>query len=424
MIKFLVKGLLRDKSRSQMPIIVVAIGVMLTVFIHAYINGFMGDTIELNARFSHGHLKVMTKGYADNMSQTPNDLALLDVDSLLSELHREFPTVAWVPRIQFGGLVDAPDSTGETRAQGPAMGMGIDFLSSASTEVERLNIPKSLVRGRLIQNAGEALISNLFAERLRVCPGDVVTLIGSTMNGSMSMYNFTIVGTIAFGAEALDRGALIVDIEDARYALDMQNAAGEVLGFLEGGFYSDEDAIAIAQRFNALHADSSSEYAPVMKSLSQQGNMGSYVSLLNTWTGIISSIFVLAMALVLWNAGLLGSLRRYGEFGVRLAMGEEKGHVYRTLIYESVVIGVIGTAIGTAIGLFFALLLQVYGIDISGMMEGAAMMMPTVIKARITPVDYYLGLIPGLVSTVVGSMLAGVGIYRRQTAKLFKELEA
>ena len=87
-----------------------------------------------------------------------------------------------------------------------------------------LNIPKSLVRGRLIQNAGEALISNLFAEKLGVVPGDVVTLIGSTMNGSMSMYNFTIVGTIAFGAEALDRGALIVDIEDARYALDMQNA--------------------------------------------------------------------------------------------------------------------------------------------------------------------------------------------------------
>ncbi|KAF5075943.1 hypothetical protein DSECCO2_165780 [anaerobic digester metagenome] len=152
--------------------------------------------------------------------------------------------------------------------------------------------------------------------------------------------------------------------------------------------------------------------------------MGSYVSLLNTWTGIISSIFVLAMALVLWNAGLLGSFRRYGEFGVRLAMGEEKGHVYRTLIYEAVVVGVIGTVIGTAIGLFFALLLQVYGFDISGMMEGAAMMMPTVIKARITPADYYLGLIPGLVSTVVGSMLAGVGIYRRQTAKLFKELEA
>jgi putative ABC transport system permease protein len=31
---------------------------------------------------------------------------------------------------------------------------------------------------------------------------------------------------------------------------------------------------------------------------------------------------------------------------------------------------------------------------------------------------------PGLLSTVIGTMLSGVGIYRRQTAKLFKELEA
>jgi putative ABC transport system permease protein len=130
------------------------------------------------------------------------------------------------------------------------------------------------------------------------------------------------------------------------------------------------------------------------------------------------------MALVLWNAGLLGGLRRYGEFGVRLAMGEEKSHVYRTLIFESVFIGIAGTIAGTIFGLFFAWLIQYYGIDISEMMEGGALLMPTTIRARITPVDYYLGLLPGLISTVLGAMLAGIGIYKRKTAQLFKELEA
>jgi putative ABC transport system permease protein len=51
-------------------------------------------------------------------------------------------------------------------------------------------------------------------------------------------------------------------------------------------------------------------------------------------------------------------------------------------------------------------------------------MMPSDIRARITPADYYLGFIPGLISTVIGTMLSGIGIYKRQTAKLFKELEA
>src|SRR5690606_27984934 len=114
--------------------------------------------------------------------------------------------VKWAPRIYFGGLVDAPDETGETRSQGPAMGIGIDLLSGKSKEAERLNMKKSLVRGSMIQNRREALLSEDFSQKLNVNPGDVVTLIGSTMNGSMTMYNFTVAGTVSFGAEAMDKG--------------------------------------------------------------------------------------------------------------------------------------------------------------------------------------------------------------------------
>ena len=152
--------------------------------------------------------------------------------------------------------------------------------------------------------------------------------------------------------------------------------------------------------------------------------MGTYVNLADVWSYYISTIFIFAMALVLWNAGLLGGLRRYGEVGVRLAMGEEKGHVYRTMIYESIFIGIAGSVIGTSLGLLIAWWMQVHGINIEGMMEGATMMMPNVIRCRITPPAFFVGFIPGLFSTVLGTALSGIGIYRRQTARLFKELEA
>ncbi len=424
MIRFLITGLLRDKSRSRLPVMVVAIGVMLTIFIHAYITGFMGDTIEMNARFTHGHLKVMTSAYANNVDQVPNDLALIEVEELAESLRSDYPGITWTPRIRFGGLVDVPDAHGETRTQGPAAGMAFDFLSGNSAEAARLNIEKALVRGRMIRNQGEALLSDVFASRLNVKPGQEVTLIGSTMNGSMAFYNFVVAGTLSFGAEALDRGSIIVDLADAQYALDMEDAAGELLGFLENGYYDDQQAINIAASFNTRYNDPAEEFSPVMKSLSQQGSMGTYVAMSKVWSWYISAVFIFAMALVLWNAGLLGGLRRYGEFGLRLAMGEEKGHVYRTLIGEAVLVGLAGTVIGTAAGLGLAWLLQTYGMDISGLMEGASLMFPSTIRARITPMDYYLGFIPGLVSTVVGAMLAGIGIYRRKTSQLFKELEA
>jgi putative ABC transport system permease protein len=204
----------------------------------------------------------------------------------------------------------------------------------------------------------------------------------------------------------------------------MQDAAGEILGFFRGGFYQDEIAVKDAEIFNASEGNSSDEFTPVMKSLGQQGTMGTYVKITKSWSVYISMVFVFAMSLVLWNAGLLGGLRRYGEMGIRLAMGEEKGHTYRTMIYESVMIGLAGSVIGTGFGLFFAWLLQTYGINISGIMKGSSIMMPTIIRANINPVDYYIGFIPGLISTVIGTALSGIGIFKRQTARLFKELEA
>ncbi|MDD4226643.1 MAG: FtsX-like permease family protein [Mariniphaga sp.] len=424
MTRFLLKGLFYDKSRSRLPIIVVAVGVMLTVFMNAYITGFMGDTIEMNARFTHGHLKVMTKAYAENEGQLPNDLAMTEVSALKEELSGRFPELDWAARIHFGGLVDVPDEQGETRSQGPAAGMGIDLLSPESREAERLNIRESIVRGRMVQNPGEALMADQFSQKLKVNPGDEVTLIGSTMHGSMSMYNFKVAGTVSFGTEALDRGSIILDIEDARLALDMYDAAGELIGLFKTGFYDDTHAMEIAREFNTPFETDGNEYAPVMKSLTQQGSMGQLVKMLDVWSVYIIAVFILAMALVLWNAGLLGGLRRYGEFGVRLAMGEEKNHLYRTLIYESIFIGIAGAIIGTSIGLLFAAWVQEKGINISGLMEGSAMMYPSAIRTRITPADYYIGFIPGLFSTVVGTMLAGIGIYKRKTSQLFKELEA
>jgi putative ABC transport system permease protein len=424
MIKFLIKGLFYDKSRSRLPIIVVATGVMLTVFLNAYITGFMGDTVEMNARFTHGHLKVMTKAYAQNSGQRPNDLAITNATSLMEELSAQYPNLDWSARILFGGLVDVPGEDGETKSQGPSTGMAVDLLSPNSLEPKRLNIENSTVRGRMVQNQGEALLAEEFAQKLEVNPGEQITLIGSTMYGSMSMYNFTVAGTIAFGIEAMDRGAIIIDLEDARLAMDMYDSAGEIIGLFKTGYYNNETALGISTRFNQNYLESNDDFDPIMKSLTQQDNMGQLVGMLDVWSIYIISVFIFAMALVLWNAGLLGGLRRYGEFGVRLAMGEEKSHVYLTLIYESVFIGIAGSVIGTGIGLAIAAIIQENGIDISGMMEGSALMFPSQIKTRITPADYYIGFIPGLFSTVVGAMLAGIGIFKRKTSQLFKELEA
>lgn len=424
MIRFLLKGLLRDKSRSRVPVMVVATGVMLTVFMHAYVSGIIGDSIEMNANFETGHVKIMTKPYAENQRQSPNDLAIIGVDALYDEYSQAYPDIEWVQRIKFGGLIDVPDEKGETKTQGPAAGFALDLLSDNSSELERMKLAESLVRGQVPIKRGEALISEEFSQKLRVNPGDTVTLLGSTMNLGMANYNFVISGTVKFGSAALDRGTIVADIQDVKSALDMEDAVGEILGFFKSGYFDKELSEQIKADFNEKFVDEEDEFTSVLHTPRDDSAMAMYVDMADSMTALVTLIFIVAMSLVLWNAGLLGALRRYGEVGIRLAIGEEKNHIYNSLILESLMIGIAGSILGTAFGLFFAWLIQTYGIDISSMMQGASIMMPSTIRARITPVDFYIGFIPGIISTVIGTMLAGIGIYKRQTARLFKELEA
>jgi putative ABC transport system permease protein len=423
MIRFLLKGLIRDRQRSLLPAIVVAAGVSLTVLMVCYLTGVLGDFADFSAKFSTGHVKIMTRAYADNMNQMPIDLSLTGVNELLDEVRKDFPDMEWVIRTRFAGLLDVPDENGETRSQGPVMGIALDLFTPGSKEPSRLGLEKSLARGSLPGSPGEILISDEFAQKLGVVPGEMVTLMGSSMYGSMTFYNFRVAGTIRFGTSVLDRGAMIADIRDVQAALDMDDASSEILGYLPGG-YNEEQAEVVRTVFNSKYSDPGNEFSPVMLKLTDQSEMLKWhLEIMEGVSFLIVFIFVLAMSIVLWNTGLIGGLRRYGEVGIRLAIGEEKGHIYKSMIYESILIGIIGSAFGTVIGLAFSYWLQEVGLDISNMMKGATIMMPGEFHAKIIPQAFYIGFIPGLFSSTLGTMLSGIGIYKRQTASLFKELE-
>ncbi len=423
MIKFIIKGIFRDKSRSLLPVIVVALGVFLTVFMSGFLKGVFNDITDLNAKFTTGHVKILTRAYAENVSQNPNDLALLDVDQMIAQLETEYPDMTWVERIHTGGLLDVPDENGETREQGQAIGTAVDLLSPGTQEIERMNIQKSLVKGAVPKKQGEALISDDFAERFDVRLGDDITLFGSTMYGSMAFKTFKVSGTLRFGNSMLDRGAIFMDITDAQEALDMENAASEILGYFADGVYDDLKAQQVQNSFNEKYSNPDDEFSPVMQRLVEQEGLGEYITMANSISTIMVFVLVFALSLVLWNTGLLGGLRRYSEFGVRLALGEEKKHIFKTTIYEAVFIGLIGSVVGTIIGLAAAYYMQQVGWDVSGLVKNIGMMIPSIYRAEVTPELFYIGFIPGVLATVLGNALAGFAIYKRETSKLFHELE-
>jgi putative ABC transport system permease protein len=428
MMYFLIKGLLRDRSRSLFPVIIITITVTIVIFAIGFMKGSMNSVFQSTAVIISGHEKVVTRAYKEESQMLPNDLALLNVDQIISNLDKEYPDHFWSPRIAFGGILDMPDKNGETKDQGPVYALGIDLLKTGSRIIEIWELDKNLVNGRLPKTFNEALIGQKLANKLNITVGDTATYIGTTMHNAFTTYNFTIVGTFDLQKGQADSQMMLVDISGARKALDMENAASEILGFTHSLFYDDDKAVSLRSNYNENYSDSSDIFSPVMMALrdsSQQ--MGDMVEFVDAFLMIIGTIFLIIVMVVLWNMGLMNGLRRYGEIGLRLAMGESKGVVYRSMIVEAVIIGLTGTMIGTGLGLSIVYYVQENGIDYSEVvatMSTASMVMPNVFYAKITPDLYYIGFIPGLIATVLGTMLAGIAIYKREMAQLFKELES
>ena len=423
MIKFLTKGILRDRSRSLFPVIVVTLTVAMIVLFQGFITGIMNSMFLDSAVVSTGHVKIMTKAYHEENQLLPNDLALLDAEKLVRELNQEHPDYFWTPRITFGGLLDVPDENGETQAQGPVYALGIDFLSPDSRQIEIWKLERRLVTGRLPENANEVLLGTKLAGRLGLSSGETVTLIGSTMYNAFTTYNFTVVGTFKLNLGPVDRHMMLVDISGARQALDMENAASEILGYTNSLYYEDQAAVAMRTEYNINHNDSTDIFSPIMMALRDANQMGTMVDFSNAAMAIILVIFLVIVMIVLWNMGLMNGLRRYGEIGMRLAIGESKGQVYRSMIVESVIIGFIGTVIGTAMGLGITYYMQEVGLDYSAAMESLSstdIIMSNVFYAQVTPDLYFIGFIPGVLATVLGTMMAGRAIYKREMASYLR----
>ena len=425
MIKFLTKGLLRDRSRSLFPVLVITLTVTLVIFTIGFMKGMMNNLLLDTAVILTGHEKIITRAYNEESQLMPNDLALLDVDQLIHDLNQDYPDFFWSPRITFAGLLDVPDENGETKSQGPVIAFGIDFFSDKSRQVEIWKLESSLVSGKLPENRNDALISSKLANQLNLSAGESVTFIGSTMDNAFTTYNFNVSGTFNLRKGQTDKQMMLVDLSGARLALDMDNAASAIFGFTHSLYYDDESAVTLRTDYNTK-SDSLDIFSPFMLALRDGNQMGTMVDISEAMLAIMGGVFLVVVMVVLWNMGLMNGLRRYGEVGLRLAMGESKGQVYRSMISEAVIIGLTGTVIGTGTGLALTYYVQENGIDYTKGIEAlsnSSMVMPNIFYAQVTPDLFYIGFVPGVLATVLGTMLAGLAIYKREMAQLFKELE-
>ena len=432
MTRWMLKGIFRDKTRFLFPFLVVSVGVALVITLMGFMEGVFMGMVDMTANLDTGHLRFVNKPFYEEEHLFPIDRALAGQQETRKWLvDNSHPQVVWTPRIRWGAMMDIPDEHGETKSQTPVIGMAIDLFSPGSPEPDRLHLASSIIRGRAPAKAREMLVGYLLAETLKLKIGDTVTLIGQTFDGGLATGNFIAVGFIRFGVFSMDKKMAIIDLADAQNTFYMDDMVTDWLGFLPANIgYNEYESIRanIEKHLPELMRDPPQAWAkddfPLILSILDQRNIGEITAKFEMVRGVIVGVFLFLMILVLWNAGLLNGIHRYGEMGLRLAMGETHLQLLFSLLQEALLIGIIGVVAGCLTGGAFTYFLQEVGINMGDAFAKSGLMMNDVVRARLSVAGFITGIIPGLTASVAGSLIAGLAIFKRSEANLFRELES
>ncbi|HKI50109.1 MAG TPA: hypothetical protein VKA69_12325, partial [Desulfobacteria bacterium] len=312
MIRWLLKGIWRDKTRSLFPFLVISVGVTLLIYLLGFMEGTFAGMIDMTANLDTGHLRFVNKPFYDEEHLNPLDRALAGEKETLQWLQQNGdPRIEWSPRIRWGAIMDVPDEKGETKSQTPVVGMAIDLLDKNSPERNRLDLEKSVIEGVIPSHAKEMLVGYKLAEALGLSLGDKVTLLGQNFDGGMATDNYQAVGFIRFGLAAMDKKMALIDIADAQQTFYMEDMVTDFLGFLPMNVgYKKYDLLKkeIADQLPAFKRNPPKEWAsdddPIVLSVLDQRNLRELAVKFELVDKIVVGVFTFLMVLVLWNAGL------------------------------------------------------------------------------------------------------------------------
>jgi len=432
MIAFLFRGILRDKSRFLFPFSIVAIGVTLVITLVGFMEGVFMGMIDMTANLDAGHLRLVNKPFYDEEHLRPLDRSLAAQSETLNWLKKNSPEkTRWSPRIRWGALLDVPDKNGNTVSQTPIVGMALDLKDKKSLELKRLRLEESLIYGKIPEQDKEMLMGDQLAKTLNIELNQAVTLLGQSFDGGLVMDNYRVVGLVKFGVSAMDKKMVLIDLADAQDSFYMEDMITDWLGFLPAQYsLSDYEAIKknMKQPLSKLIEMPPKSWAEddqaILLTIRDQQNIGAIADKFNIIKGFVVGIFTFLMMLVLWNAGILNGIHRYGEMGLRLAFGESHWRVIFNTGIEGLFVGVLGTLAGCIFGGVFAWFLQEVGINMGDSFAQSGLMINDVVRARLTTGAFIQGVIPGVFASVAGNLIASIAIFKRTESNLFRELEA
>jgi len=319
------RNLWRHRRRTWLLVLVVAYATITTILFWGVQDGFTQSVQVGNARFLSAPALITTPQYFED-PDPEQGLPSLD---FLPRVEAQPGVKAAAPRLEFPALIRSAYTADAVRAR------GVDPLLEARVS----NLPGAIAQGRMLEQPGEVVLGQQLAERLDVRLGERVVLDTSALAGPQAL-GLRVVGLVASGIAPVDRGTVLVHIQDARVLTGLQTATGVALDVTRG------QEARIAEALQPVLPENLRAY-----DLTQLlGGLSSAIGTKQSSTFLIGMIFSLFAALAVTSTVLVSVLERTREFGMMGAIGMTPPRLAAMVTLETVFATSLGWALGLVLG--------------------------------------------------------------------------
>ncbi len=344
-LSFALRNVFRQRVRSAGTLAAISLGVAGLILAGGFVQDIFIQLGEAVIHSQSGHIQVARQGYREGRTRAPEKYLVDNPDDLKKQLANEPGVQLALSRLGFAGVIN------NGRRDLGIVGEGVEPASEAE-----LGSYLRYIEGRPLADSDNdgIVMGQGVARSLGLKVGDRVNLVISLAQGAVNTLDFEVVGVFQSFSKDFDARAVRIPLNAARSLMDT-NAAHLIVLIL----HKTEETGSVLSTLRKKLEPQGYELAS-WRELSDFYDKT--VQLYDRQFGVLRLIILLMVLLSVANSVNMTLFERTREFGTLLALGDKPGGVFRLIMTESALLGLLGAGAGVLLGCAAAWIISAIGI--------------------------------------------------------------
>jgi len=337
------RNIWRNKMRSLVIILSVAIGLFAGIAVLALYKGILNSRIHTVIYAETGHLQIHHKLFKqDNEPQ----FIIHQGEALLAALKKNSTVKLFTTRTITQGMLATSTGSAGVKINGIIPGK----------EDEVSGLANKIIAGKGFDptKKNQVFIGKKLADKMKLKTGGKLVLTFTDVDANMISAAFRVAAIYQSDNAPLDERNVYVQQSELNQMLTIGNAFHEICIILQNDALTDIVRQQLQQQYPEQLIESWKDISPETDLM---------IDTVDTTSYIIIGIILFALAFGIVNTMLMAILERTQEIGVMMALGMNRIRLFLLVFLETVFLTLIGTPVGLAVAWILTLYYQQHGLN-------------------------------------------------------------